>query len=130
MALFTQLGKPGVFRQEAVPRMDGLGAGGHRRRQDGRHIQVAVLYRGRADADALVGKAHMKSLPVRLRKDRHRGDAHLLAGADDPHRDLAPVGDEYFCKQGESSFCSYFFSTRAKENSPLTASFPRTRPSP
>ena len=38
----------------------------------------------------------MQRLPVRFRKHRHRFNPHFPARADDPHRDLSPVGNQYF----------------------------------
>ena len=32
--------------------------------------------------------------------DRHRGDAHFLAGPDDPQGDFTTIGDEIFSGRG------------------------------
>ena len=96
VALLTQRGKARVLREQAVARVDGLRPRADGRRDDGRHVQVALPHRRRTDAVALVGQADVQRLAVGLRKDRHGGDAHLLAGADDAHGNLAPVGDQNF----------------------------------
>ena len=49
---------------------------------------------GRADAHGAIRGAHVGRVGVGVRVDRHRFDAELAAGTDNPHRDLAPVRDE------------------------------------
>ena len=56
-------------------------------------------------------RTHM-AVRVRLRVNRHGGDAHLLAGADDPKRDLAAVGD-----QDLAEHAPYSITTRGSPNS-------------
>ena len=99
VALRAKLGKARVFRKQAVAGVDGLRAGERGRGEDGGHVQVTARGAGRADADALVRQRHVQSVAVGLGKHRHGGDAHLLAGADDAHGDLAAVGDQQFGKQ-------------------------------
>ena len=48
----------------------------------------------------LVGEAHVQRVAVGLGVDRDRADPHLVAGADDAHRDLAAVGDEDLLERG------------------------------
>src|SRR5579883_115673 len=100
--LLHHLGEAGILRQESDAWMDGVGAGDRRGRQDGRHVEIAVARRRRADADALVGEPHMHGVGVGGRMDRDGCDAHLAAGAMDAKRDLAPVGDENLVEQGYS----------------------------
>ena len=69
------LGEPGVLGEEAVAGMDRLGTGHQRGRQDGGDVEIAVLRRRRADADALVGQAHMHRLGIRGGVHRDRGNA-------------------------------------------------------
>ncbi len=52
-------GEARILRQEAVARMDRICAGHRRGRYYGRYIEVTVFCRRRADAHALVRKAHM-----------------------------------------------------------------------
>ena len=86
----------GVFRQEAVARMHGVSAGDLAGGDDLVDVEVAVTRGRRADADALVGEAHMHGVGIRRRMHGNRGDTQLLAGPQDPERDLAAVGDEDF----------------------------------
>ena len=88
------LGEAGVLGQEAVARMDGVGAGDLAGGDERRDVEIAVAGRRRADADALVGEADVHGVGVGGRMHRHGGDAELLAGAQDAERDLAAVGDE------------------------------------
>ena len=92
--LFEDLGEAGVLRQEAVARMDGVGAGDLAGGDDRGDVEIAFARRRRADADALVGEAHMHGVGVGGRMHGDGGDAQLLAGALDAQRDLAAVGDQ------------------------------------
>ena len=83
----------GIFRQEAVARMDSGSAGSQGRADNAVFVQVAVCGFGAADAAAFIRQSHMEGVPIRLGIHRHGGDAHFLAGPDDPHGDLAPVGN-------------------------------------
>ncbi len=57
-------------------------------------VEVA-LGRGLApEGIGLVGHADVQGVAVELGVHRHRGDAQLAAGADDPHGDLRTVGDQ------------------------------------
>ena len=92
--LLEDLGEAGVLRQEAVARMDGVGAGDLAGGEQARNVEIALGGRRRADADALVGEAHVHGVGVGGRMHRHGGDAQLLAGALDAQCDLAAVGDQ------------------------------------
>jgi hypothetical protein len=95
-ALLADLCKVGVLGEEAVAWMNRLGVGQLGGRDDGIDIEVAGEARRGTDADALVGKPDMERFAVGGGVDGDRLDPHLFAGPDDPDRDLAPVGDEYF----------------------------------
>ena len=88
----------GVFREETVPRMNGVHVtdlGGADETVD---LQVAVAARRRADANGLVGKLDVEAFFVGLRIDGDGFNAHFAAGAHDAQGDLAAVGDEDFVK--------------------------------
>ena len=87
-------GQRRLLRQEAVARMDGVGAQRPGGLDQPLHDQIAVARRGRADPHRRVGAADMQGARIRIGKHRHRPDAHLAAGADDAAGDLAAVGDE------------------------------------
>jgi len=89
--------------------MDGLRSGGNGRRENALLIQIALPRLGGADAVALVGKGRVHGVGVGLGIDCDGRDAHFLAGADDPHGDLAAVGNQNFGKHlalqhGEGKF--------------------------
>ena len=89
-------GKMGIFREKTIARMDGLSAGQQGGADDLALVQVAFRGFRTADAVAFIRQRHVQGILVRLGIDCHRGDAHFLAGPDDPHGDLAPVGNENF----------------------------------
>ena len=96
IVLGEDFGEAGVLRQEAVAGMHGVGAGdlaGGEQRGD---VEIAVLRRRRADADALVGEPHMHGVGVGGGMHRDGRDAELLARAQDAQRDLAAIGDQDF----------------------------------
>lgn len=68
------------------------------RRHDARHIEVAFCGSWWPDANCLVGKAYMQAVTVGCRINRHRFDAHFLAGSNDPEGNFPPIRDEYFFK--------------------------------
>ncbi len=94
VALLEHLGEVGVLGQEAVARVDGVGAGDLGRGDDAGDVEVALLRRRRPDADRLVGVEHVQRLAVGGAVDRHRLDAQLAAGVHHPQGDLAPVGHQ------------------------------------
>src|SRR5262249_11195871 len=68
------------------------------RRNDRRHVQVAVARGWRSDAHGLVGEPHVHRRSVGGRMDRNRLDPHLPARAVNPQRDLTAVGDQDLLK--------------------------------
>ncbi len=57
-------------------------------------VEVALGRRLPAEGVGLVGEAHVQGVAVELGVHGDGGDPELPAGADDPHRDLPPVGDQ------------------------------------
>ncbi len=84
----------GVLGEKAVAGMDRVGGRDLRRADDGRHVEVALGGRVRADAHRLVGEAHVQRARVDLGVDGHGLDAELAARAQDAEGDLAPVRDQ------------------------------------
>ena len=93
-----------VLRKEAVTGMNGVRVGDHRRRDDRRNVEIALPRRGRSDADALVGEPDMHRVLVRRRVHRDGPDAHFLAGAVDPERDLSPIGDKDLVEHAQDAY--------------------------
>ena len=107
--------------EEAVARMDGVGARDFGGADDRRHVEIAVEAPRRPDADVLVGEPHVQRVLVGLRVDRHRLDAQLAARADDAKRDLAAVGDQDFLEHG--SLCTGY-ALIANSRSPYCTGWP------
>lgn len=64
------------------------------------NIEIALARGGRADADALVGKAHMHGIGVGGGVHHDAGNAELFAGPKDPKGDFPAIGDEDFRNHG------------------------------
>ena len=99
-ALLAERGELGVLGEEAVARMDCVGAGDLGGADDRRNIQVTRRSGSRADAHRLVGEAHVQRAGVDVGVHGDRRDAELAAGADDAQRDLAAVRDEDLLERG------------------------------
>ena len=82
-----------VLRQEAIARMDRIGAGVDGCRDELVHIQIVVLRRTFSDTDPLIRELRMQTVLVLLRVDRDTLDAHVPAGPDDADRDFASIGN-------------------------------------
>ena len=67
---------------------------------DGRHVQVAVLRGGRADAHGFIGQQHVLLVEVGGGMHGDGFDAQLAARAQDAKRDFTAVGDNYFFEHG------------------------------
>ncbi len=91
---FDDLGELGVLAQETVAGVDRVGLGDLGGGNDRRNVEVAVLRRGRADADGVVGQPHVHRVGVGGRVHRDRLDAHLVRRAVDAQRDFAAVGNQ------------------------------------
>ncbi|MCY1174387.1 hypothetical protein D9M73_145880 [compost metagenome] len=89
-------GEVGVFRKEAVARVNGGGASHFGCGNDCRNVQVGVGGRCRTDADGFVCQAQVHQFLVSLGVNGDGLDAHLFAGAQDPQGDLTAVGDQNF----------------------------------
>ena len=84
----------GPLGQEAVARVDRLGPGRQCRLDDRVDPQVALGGRRGPEAHGRVGQPDVPRVGVGIAVDGDRGHPELVAGADDPDRDLAPVGDQ------------------------------------
>ena len=78
--------------------MDRVHVGNLGRGDDRRHVEIAVRQPRRADADGLVGKAHVQRVAVGLAVDGDRANAELPAGVQNAQRDFAAIGNQYFTK--------------------------------
>ena len=92
IVLGEDFGEAGVFRQKAVAGMHRVRAGDLAGGQQRRHVEIAVLRRRRADADAFVGKPHMHGVGVGGGMHRDGADTEFLARAQNPQGNLAAIG--------------------------------------
>ncbi len=107
--LFDGAGELGVLREEAVARVDRLGAAGLGRLDQLVDAQVALGRLGAAQVDADIGFASMARAGVDGAVHRNGGQAHGLGGAHHAAGDLAAVGDQ----QGIDMAIHHFFSCQA-----------------
>ena len=98
----ADLGEVRVLAQEAVAGMDRLDVGDLGGGDDPGDVQVTVGAGGLADADRAVGQREVRRIAVGLRVDGDHLDAQLLAGADDPQRDLTTVGHQNTLKHRQT----------------------------
>ena len=73
--------------------MDRVSPGNRRRREDCRHVQIAVPRGRRSDTHGFVGEPDVHRGGVGSRMDRDRPDPHLAAGAVDSERDFAAISN-------------------------------------
>jgi hypothetical protein len=100
VAVVEDLGEVRVLREEPVARMDRVGLGDLRGRDDRRDVEVGSGRGIRPDADVFVREPDVEGVAVGLAVDRDRANAELPAGRDDPQGDLPAVGDQDLLKQG------------------------------
>jgi len=91
-------GEIGVFRQEPIARVDGLGAGALRRGHELFDVEVAPGGLGLAKEHGFVRLQDMQAEGVGLGIHGNRENPHFLAGPDDPEGNFAPVGNQHFFK--------------------------------
>ena len=83
-----------ALRQEAVARVDRLGAGLERGLDDRVGAEVALRRGRRTEAHRRVGGLDMGRIGIGVGVDRDGLDAEIAAGPDDAKGDLSPVRDE------------------------------------
>ncbi len=84
----------GIFRQEAVARVDCPRSRDLRGVEDGRLVQVALPRGGWADAQGLVRLRHIRRCSIGLGIHGDGAQAQAAAGALDAQGDLAAIGDQ------------------------------------
>ena len=111
----------GVLGQEAVARMDGVGAGCVRGFEDAVDAEIALADGRRADAHRLVGEGDVRRVLVGVGIDRDGAIAHRLGRAHDAPGDLAAVGDQDLA-EGHHSVAHFGGRFSAKARRPSAAS--------
>ena len=64
-----------------------------------RMLESDAFAEARLGRDKAVGKVDMDSVAVEFRIDGDRSQPEVVGGADDPHGDLAAIGDEDFAQR-------------------------------
>ncbi len=90
------LGEIGVLGQEAVARMNAVGAGHFGGADDRRNIQIGQRCGRRADTDGFVSHGQVHEFTVGGRVHRHGFQTKFLARADNPQGNFTSVGNKYF----------------------------------
>ncbi len=92
---FAGVRKFRIFGEEAIARVDRVGAGLLRHANDAVDVEIRVdRALALADEVAFVRLHPVQRKPVFLRVDRNRADAELVRGAHDANGNLAAVGDQ------------------------------------
>ncbi len=86
----TRSGEVGIFRQEAVARVDGFSIRDFSRRNNGWHIQIAVFGRSRANTDRFVGQLDVFGVAIGFRMHHHGFNTQQATGALDAKGDFPP----------------------------------------
>ena len=94
MAGFTHFGKIGILRKQAVARMNRVHVSNFGGADYGGNVEITLGQLRRSNADGFIGKTHMQRISVGIAVDRHRADAELLAGANDPQSDFTTIGNQ------------------------------------
>ena len=106
-AVWTASTKSGFSEEEAVARMDRLGAGRQRHGDDPVAAQIGLGRCVPQQPHRLIGHRHMPRAGVGVGMDGDGGEAQPAAGVDDPAGDLAPIGDqdagEHAAKSGSAA---------------------------
>ncbi len=93
-----------AFGQKAITGMDGLRPGIAGRFHDLGDLEIGLRGRGRPHINRLVRHFDMQGVAVRVRIDRHGGNAHPAGGLDDAAGNLATIGDQNLLKQSSPRF--------------------------
>ncbi|MNN40881.1 hypothetical protein D3C81_1549700 [compost metagenome] len=91
-----RFGEVGVLREKPIAWVHRVGPSGLQGAQQGLDIQVAFVGTGRAEQVHFIGQARGLGIEVCLTARGNGGNSQLFGGADNPHGDLATVGDQQF----------------------------------
>ncbi|MNR27163.1 hypothetical protein D3C85_1444230 [compost metagenome] len=89
-------GEIGVLREKAITGMDRIGPRGFQGCEQCFDVQVTFVGAGGTEQVHLVGHARSLGVEVRFAARGNGGDTQCFGGADNPHGNLATVGDQQF----------------------------------
>ena len=93
---FHGLRENGIFAQEAITRVNGIGPRSFGRIQDALNHQITLAAGGWPHTDGLVRHSDKGCIDVGFAVHRDSRDAHLFGGAQHPHGNFSSVGDQQF----------------------------------
>src|ERR1019366_7360484 len=103
---FADFGEVGVLRKQAVTGMDGVHVGDFGGADHRGNVEITLRQLRRANANRLIGKAHMQRIAIRFTVDCDGPDAEFLACANDAQRDLAAIRYQNFLEHdGKALSC-------------------------
>jgi hypothetical protein len=79
------------------------------RRQDVAHVQITLACVGGTYADGFLSHSDVHGIPVGLRVNGNRVDAHLFASPDHPYSNLSTIGNQYLVEHKISVEVNLFF---------------------
>ena len=98
------LGKLGVLGQESVAGMHRVGPDAASHIDQLIDPKVALRRLIRPDGIRFVGQPHVQRIAIAFGIHGNRGEAHVAARPDNPHGDLAAVGDKYLVQVGRTEW--------------------------
>src|ERR1700674_6023629 len=87
-----------VFAEKSITWVNGLRVGFPRGLKQGGYGEIALRRRRRSDEYGFVGLAHVRRMPVGLRINGHRGNAHPAQRSNDTARNRSTVCDQDLAK--------------------------------
>src|SRR5439155_13622198 len=106
-----------VLGEEAPAGVNGLAAGGGRRRDQRRDAEIALGRLRRPDADGPVREPHVERVVVGGRVDGDGLDVQLVQRANDAHGDLASIRDENALEHAQTASSGGTDETGSSSNS-------------
>ena len=91
-------GEVGIFGEEAVAGVDGIGSAALDGGEDGVGVEVGLGSSLSTEGVGLIGQPNMERIAIEVAVDGRGRDAEFAARPDHPDRDFSAVGDEYFRK--------------------------------
>ena len=83
--------------------MDGFCPAAARDVEDLLDVEIGLARSRRTDVVGVVGLAHVQRLAIDVGEDGDRLDAHLAAGANDAHGNLAAIGNQHSFEHNDAS---------------------------
>ena len=93
-------GEACVLGEKSVARVNRIGTADQSGRDDVRDVEIRRRNRPRADAERLIGMAHVQRAAIGLAEYSDGRNAEFVTCTIDAQRDLAAIGDEYLTKHG------------------------------